>query len=151
MSKSTTNKDAAIASPLTPTIPDEHTREFAIRLLQNFGDIHLVNTKTNEHLAAPDEVFELFKNILRNLSAGKAVSIVPYDAELTTHQAAHFLNVSRPFLIKLLEAGDITHHKVGTHRRVQFDHLLAYKNQQKDLTKKSLKKLTSLSQEYGLY
>jgi excisionase family DNA binding protein len=96
-------------------------------------------------------VFELFKNILRNLSAGKAVSIVPYDAELTTHQAAHFLNVSRPFLIKLLEAGEIPHHKVGTHRRVQFDHLLAYKKQQKDRTKKSLKKLTGLSQEYGLY
>src|SRR6056297_465759 len=111
MSKSTTKKDPGIQSPLTPAIPDEHTREFAIHLLQNFGDIHLVNTKTNEHIAAPSEVFELFKSTLRNLSAGKAVSIVPYDAELTTHQAAHFLNVSRPFLIKLLEAGSIPHHK----------------------------------------
>ena len=151
MHKSTISNTTGTPSPLTPAIPNEHTREFAIQLLQNFGDIHMVNTKTNEHIVTPDEVFELFKNILRNLSAGKAVSIVPYDAELTTHQAAHFLNVSRPFLIKLLEAGEIPHHKVGTHRRVQFDHLLAYKKQQKDRTKKSLKKLTGLSQEYGLY
>lgn len=150
MSK-TTKKETSISSPLTPTIPNEDTRKFAIHLLKNFGDIHFVDTKTGEHIAAPGEVFELFKNILRNLSAGKAVSIVPYEAELTTHQAAHFLNVSRPFLIKLLEQGKIPFRKVGTHRRIQFNDVLTYKKEQKENTRASLKKLTALSQEYGLY
>jgi len=151
MTKIVSKKETSIQSPLTPTIPNEDTRKFAIHLLKNFGDIHLVDTKTNEHIAAPGEVFELFKSILRNLSAGKAVSIVPYDAELTTHQASHFLNVSRPFLIKLLEQGHIPFHKVGTHRRIKFNDVLTYKKDQKEITKTSLKELTALSQEYGLY
>lgn len=151
MTNHTQQPTSNVTSPLTPVIPDENTREFAIGLLQNFGDFHLVNTKTNEHIAMEGVVFEVLRDILRNLSTGKAVSIVPYDAELTTHQSAKLLNVSRPFLISLLEDGSIPYHKVGTHRRVKFEDVLSYKQQQKAQTQTSLKKLTKLSQEYGLY
>ena len=62
-----------------------------------------------------------------SLAAGRGVSIIPENAELTTVQAAEVLNVSRPFLIKLLEDGSIPHRKVGKHRRVRMEDIMSYK------------------------
>jgi excisionase family DNA binding protein len=61
------------------------------------------------------------------MAAGRGVTIIPENAELTTVQAAEILNVSRPFLIKLLENGTIPYHKVGTHRRVRMEDVMNYK------------------------
>ncbi len=144
-------KNGAINSPLTPHIPNNNTIEFASGLLRNFGEVALVDTKNNRvGFSDNPEIFSLIKSMLMSLASGKAVSIVPYDAELTTHQAAHFLNVSRPHLIKQLDSGKLSYHKVGTHRRIKFDDLLAYKKQQQEVTRSSLKELTNLSEEYGL-
>lgn len=141
----------SVTSPLTPHTPDKNTMEFAAGLLRNFGSVALVDTHNNKvSFSDNPKIFTLIKSVLSSLASGKAVSIVPYDAVLTTHQAAHFLNVSRPHLIKLLEEGALSFHKVGTHRRVKFDDLLAYKQAQQETTRSALKELTNLSEEYGL-
>ena len=75
----------------------------------------------------PAGAVALLMNILEAMAAGRGVTIIPENAELTTVQAAEVLNVSRPFLIKLLEEGAIPHRKVGKHRRVRMEDVMAYK------------------------
>jgi len=102
-------------------------------------------------LTVPRAVVDLVAEILRNMAQGRGVSIVPSTAELTTQQAADLLNVSRPFLIGLLEAGEIEYRKVGTHRRVRADDLLAYRAADDQRRREAADELTALGQEMGLY
>lgn len=83
----------------------------------------------------------LLLDILEQMSRGNAVTFIPIHAELTTQQAADVLNVSRPFLIKLIEEGVLKHRKVGTHRRIRYDDLMTYKH---DIDNKRLKALEEL-------
>lgn len=69
----------------------------------------------------------LLIELLRHLGSGDAVTLVPVSQMLTTQQAADILNVSRPFLISLLEKGEIPHVLVGRHRRIKAEELFAYK------------------------
>lgn len=98
----------------------------------------------------PREAFELLLELLGQMADGNAVSVVPVHAELTTHQAAQLLNVSRPYVIGLLEAGKIPHRKVGTHRRVRFTDLMAYKRQDDARRDETLAELTRQAEDLGL-
>ena len=80
-----------------------------------------------ETIELPARAIKLLAEILEDMASGRAVTIVPRNAELTTQQAAEFLNVSRPFLIRLLEEKKIPFRMVGTHRRVRFEDILRYK------------------------
>jgi excisionase family DNA binding protein len=121
------------------------------RLLQDLPDDHRANIKMGgQDLIVPRQAVELLKDILASMSAGKGISIVPSSSELTTQQAADFLNVSRPYLIGLLEQGAINYTQVGTHRRIRFDDLLAYKQQMVNKSKSAMDDLMALSQELGV-
>ncbi|HNZ22586.1 MAG TPA: helix-turn-helix domain-containing protein [Polyangiaceae bacterium] len=108
------------------------------------------NKNENVAVTVPKEAFDLFLEILGHLANGTAVSIVPVHAELTTQQAADMLNVSRPFLVKLLESGAIPHRKVGAHRRVLMADIMAYKQGDDDKRKAVLDELAAEAQHHDL-
>lgn len=103
-----------------------------------------------EPLVVPRGAVELLARILAHMAAGQGVSVVPSHAELTTQQAAELLNVSRPFLIGLLDLGDIEYRRVGKHRRIKAQSLMAYMARDDQERREAADELTRLNQEMGL-
>jgi excisionase family DNA binding protein len=89
----------------------------------------------------------LLMELLRHVGRGDAVTLVPVSQMLTTQQAADILNVSRPFLISLLEKGEIKHTLVGRHRRIRAEHLFAYKLARDEKRNTALSELAELDAE----
>jgi excisionase family DNA binding protein len=102
-------------------------------------------------LIIPRTATVMFAQILALLASGQGVQIIPDAAELTTQQAADFLNVSRPYLIGLLETGEISYRMVGTHRRIRFEDLREYRRRDDLKRRQAADELTQLSEELGLY
>ena len=103
----------------------------------------------NEVLVVPRQAVIMFAQMLAMLAAGQSVQIMPDNAMLTTQQAADAINVSRPYLIGLLERGEIPYQMVGTHRRIAFAALLDYKRQDDQRRRKASADVTALGEELG--
>ena len=82
-----------------------------------------------EKTEIPASIFEVLTRVADDMAHGHAIVIVPVGHELTTQEAADMLNMSRPHLVKLLESGEIDFHLTGTHRRVKFEDVMAYREQ----------------------
>ena len=127
------------------------------RLCQHLGSgksdlkIHVQgNDRSGEDLTLPLSVGGLLKDILAEMAQGHAVTVLSVRAELTTQQAADLLNVSRPYLIGLLEEGKIPFRLVGQHRRVRLEDLMAYKRKDDAARRRIADELTADAQELGM-
>ena len=102
-------------------------------------------------LTLPDASLPLLSAILRELGHGKNVVVMATDTEVTTQQAAVFLKVSRPYVVKLLEEGKIPYRLVGPRRRVLLGDLLRYKEQEDAERHRGLDELVVEAQKLGMY
>lgn len=107
--------------------------------------------ETNEKIVIPIKALMLLGDILKAMSQGKPISIVPVATEVTTQKAAEILSCSRPHVVKLLEDGKMEFTKVGKHRRIKFDDVLKYRKRMKEEQKKHITDLMNFDDEIGLY
>jgi excisionase family DNA binding protein len=120
---------------------DDHPRE---------GEpVHLTLEEGKETVTVPRVVLDLLVRVLANLASGQGVTLVPAHAELTTQQAADLLNVSRPYLIKLLGEQKIDYRTVGTHRRITASSLMDYKARDDAERRKAADELAAMTREMG--
>lgn len=116
------------------------------------GKLIQIELKSGQQpLRIPDKAMKMFIAILSNMAEGKSMAVVSSDIYISTQQAADFLKVSRPHVVRLLEGGDIPFIKVGTHRRVKFKDLVSFEKKLKRNRRDGLGKLVELSQKMGLY
>ncbi|MGR0319337.1 helix-turn-helix domain-containing protein [Agromyces sp. ZXT2-3] len=103
----------------------ELLRELEVYIGQSSSNAALVDPHGNAR-PIPDEIFRILDQVTNALAAGDGITIVPQGMTMTTQQAADFLGISRPTLVRLLEAGDIPFDQPGRHRRVRLEDLVAY-------------------------
>src|SRR5258708_5265274 len=104
-----------------------------------------------QEMVLTESLVALLRQVVHQLARHKVVTIVPLNRELTTQEAAELLNVSRPYLIRLLDQGAIPYTRTGTHRRIRFDDLMRYKAERDAAREQALDELTRINQEMGLY
>jgi excisionase family DNA binding protein len=147
------------ASSINPGDVDTQIAERAARRIRDYLDGHpddelieaLGEVGTEDALVIPRATAVMFAQILDLLGQGRGVQIIPKEVELSTQQAADMLNVSRPYLIGLLESGEIPFRKVGRHRRIRFEDLMDYKRRDDLKRRAAADDLASISKELGLY
>lgn len=135
--------------PMLPSEQDSNVADAGLELLRSGARLQLVGQ--DKSLDLPPSVVTLLKRIFTEMAQGKAVDIVALETELTTQQAADVLNVSRPFVIKLLDEGELSHRLVGRHRRVLLKDVLAHKEKMQRKSRKAMDELAQLSQEMNTY
>jgi excisionase family DNA binding protein len=141
---------------VTPTDADSAIARASSRQLAGYLDepdglrLEVKTSTTSEELVLPPSALRLLLRALTEMGQGHAVTLTPLRDELTSQQAADLLNVSRPHLEKLLDEGAIPSRKVGTHRRVLLEDLLAYKRDFQARRQASLEELAALSQELDM-
>jgi excisionase family DNA binding protein len=100
-------------------------------------------------LNLPPRALRFFADVLRQMAKREPMVLVPQKCEMTTQDAAAFLNVSRPFVIREIEAGRLKCRLVNRHRRIEFEELTRYQDEQKLRSEEALKKLRKVSDEIG--
>jgi len=121
------------------------------RLLGENPDVDRAQVRLDGHdLILPRQALSLLRDLLTEMAQGNAVTVVPTHAELTTQEAANILNISRPYLVKLLENDVIPYTKTGTHRRIRYQILMEYKQQRDEESRSALDELANQAQELDM-
>ena len=145
---------AVLDETFVPTDEEtERAKKFSRILAREFASAESVKIQredSDESIEIPRQVFNVLMRLLSVMSEGKAFSLIPMDKELTTQQAADILNVSRPYMNKILDLGEIAHRKVGRNRRIRFSDLMEYKKSQEQKSKAALQELADQAQELDM-
>jgi excisionase family DNA binding protein len=128
----------------------ESSRRLATRKLGKRAGVTLRLDDEAEPVVVPAAAVRLLLHLLTEMAQGNAVTLIPTHAELSTQQAADLLNVSRPYLVKLLDEGKIPSRAVGRYRKVRFDDLMAYKRRDDEARARVLDQLAADAQELGM-
>ena len=145
-----TNK-ISLPKPVKASEGESPTIKHLVQILEEESSPTFLVGKNREEIKIPESVYSVLRQVIELMALGKAVSLVPVEHELTTQEAADLLSVSRPFLVKLLEEKEIPYIMVGSHRRIRFEDLMAYKQQRDTERRQILKELTQFSQDEGFY
>jgi len=139
------DQDSAQAGEVTRALEQHRAGDQALRV-QVAAAGHQVMT-----LNLPPVVAQLLMSILKETAAGHAVTLVPLEAEITTQQAAVLLNVSRPYVVGLIDNGTLPARMVGNQRRLPLKDVLAYKADNRAKRLEALQELVALDQKLGLF
>jgi excisionase family DNA binding protein len=139
--------------------PDEQAEVAKLsRLLGGLADTRRSRTPVcrllgprGEAIELPESVFYVLERVAQVLAGGDAVTVVPVGKELTTQQAADLLNVSRQYLVRLLEEGKIQYTRTGKHRRLRIEDVLTFKEKRDAERRTALRELTQLTEDFGGY
>lgn len=140
-----------VPEPIAPSTHDTLLAQTSSRQLAQFlrKDLQVRAGDSDEIITLPAAAVRLLVDLLTAMAEGNAVTVIPIHAELTTQQAADLLGVSRPFLIKQIDEGHLPHHMAGTHRRIRFAELMAYKKAQQARQMQALEDLAAEGQGIG--
>jgi len=135
--------------------PDPSEQDELVELREQLRRIAASRERPLARLVAPDgseveipaSAFAALQAVVRDMAQGLTITLIPHDKELTTKEAANILNISRPFLVKLLDRGEIPYHRVGTHRRLNVEDVLGYRELRAARRREKLRKLTELSEQ----
>lgn len=121
------------------------------RVLQRADAAPKLVAPNGETIELPQSVFDVLRQVIYHMMRGRAIFIFPEQQELTTQEAADILNVSRPYLIKLLDEDKIPYTTVGSHRRIRLSDLMSYKRLRDAERERGLNEIARMSQEFGVY
>ena len=107
--------------------------------------------ETQEKIRIPLSALKFLASILKEMSQGKPISIVPVATEVTTQAAAEILGCSRPHIVKLLETGKIPFTKVGKHRRIKYEDVISYRKEMKAEQARLISQIMENDEKDGLY
>jgi excisionase family DNA binding protein len=142
-----------------PVLPNHRDIELAAQSGQKLAALFAkkkINEPVTIHIANGDKIilpFDAIKfliELLSQMASGNAVTLIPIHKSLTTQEAADLLNVSRPYLIKLLEKGEIPFEKVGSHRRIKAEDFFKYQSYIAEDKKSALDELTQQAQDLDM-
>ncbi|HJT58049.1 MAG TPA: helix-turn-helix domain-containing protein [Ktedonobacteraceae bacterium] len=138
-------------APITATESEQPVLRKIERILRQREYEPKLVASNGEEIPLPESLSAVLGQIVSQLMHGNAIRVASIHEELTTQEAADILNVSRPYLIKLLEEGTIPYVMTGTHRRIRLNDLMEYKRIREAGRKQAINELVQLSQELGLY
>lgn len=140
------------ASVGNPVFESESSSDDLLRLGKLLEQAHpkLVGMD-GEEIFLPESLYQVLRQVTSLLAQGKGVTVISQDHYLTTQEVATLLNISRPYLYRLLDNGEIPFTKVGNHRRVKSEDVLNYQQKRDSDRQTSLKELIVISQELGFY
>jgi excisionase family DNA binding protein len=137
--------------PVAPTAAERDQLRGIIKRFQGRVPMAQLVAPDGETIDLPDSVYDVLTQVMQAMAQGLAVAVMPLHLELTTQEAADLLNVSRQYLVQILDQGAIPYTKVGTHRRIRFGDLCAYKEIRDQQRRAGLDRLARLSAELGMY